>query len=104
VHLLIVTANAVPSSPILGTLMMEALISSETSVLTRGTPHDIPQDVVLYYKVVRLLLAFWNLSTVQNFIYWKTTFRKLEIFPSSDDGREKITAKFVRGWKPLRED
>jgi hypothetical protein len=34
-HLLLVTANVVPSSPILVALMMEALSSSETSVLTR---------------------------------------------------------------------
>jgi hypothetical protein len=34
---LLVTANVVPSSPILVTLMKEALSSSETSVLTRAT-------------------------------------------------------------------
>jgi hypothetical protein len=34
---LLVTANAVPSSLYLVTLMMEALRSSETSVLTRAT-------------------------------------------------------------------
>jgi hypothetical protein len=34
---LLVMANFVPSSPILVTLMMEALSSSETSVLTRAT-------------------------------------------------------------------
>jgi hypothetical protein len=33
----VLTANVVPSSPILVTLMMEALRSSETSVLTRVT-------------------------------------------------------------------
>jgi hypothetical protein len=38
--LLVVMAN-VPSSPILVTLMMEALSSSETSVLTRSTQHSI---------------------------------------------------------------
>jgi hypothetical protein len=36
-HRLLVTTNVVPSSPILVTLMMEGLRSSETSILTRAT-------------------------------------------------------------------
>jgi hypothetical protein len=40
----------VTSSPILVTLMMEAQISSETSVLSRATWRNIPADTVLHFK------------------------------------------------------
>jgi hypothetical protein len=44
---LLVTANVFPSSPILVTLMMKTLRSSETSVLTRPTWRTIPEDGIL---------------------------------------------------------
>jgi hypothetical protein len=48
---LLVTANVVPSSPNLVTLSLEAIRSSETSILAIATRRHIPEDFFIIIAV-----------------------------------------------------
>jgi hypothetical protein len=50
--------HVVSSSPILVTLMMEAIHSSESLVLTRATQRNIPDDTILLFNKEHCFLVF----------------------------------------------
>jgi hypothetical protein len=63
------TMLAVTSSPILVTLMIEAIRSAETSVLTRITRRDIPEDDILHSHHrgnIKSYVTYWFLQRGPN--------------------------------------
>jgi hypothetical protein len=60
------TADIVPISFILLTLMMEALCSCETSFLTRATRRNIPEDSILRGQSSFVLFSFTSFVSVRS--------------------------------------
>jgi hypothetical protein len=77
---LLVTANGFPSSPILITLMTEAISSSESSALMTTTRRHTPEDGILHSHRRE------NLKSNKEHI----TFRKLYLLPSSVECETRI--------------
>jgi hypothetical protein len=88
---LIVTANVVPSSPILVTLMMEALRSSDTSVLTRVTRSNILEGGILHESsYVHYLNLFYANCTLCHYCSYT-----VDTWPKSRDFRGDLIPYFL---------
>jgi hypothetical protein len=69
---LLLTANVFPNSPILVTLMMEAIFSSETWVLKRVTRSNIPEYGIFkicYFVIINLELCVRIKMGIDTFLF-----------------------------------
>jgi hypothetical protein len=96
-HRLLVTANVVPISQILVSLMMEAIISFEMSVLATATRRNIPEDGILNNRVTRRIINHtWNCQIIPMKFNWILCLLERSVNLCASD-RISVTEKECEG-------
>jgi hypothetical protein len=89
----------VPSSPTLVTLMKEALGSSETSVLTRATRRNNPEDTILHSYLSENLISYMKKNCWGNYGLCEVLIR-IWVYDVWKPG--KIFEVFIHGCEDLK--
>jgi hypothetical protein len=93
----LVIVNVVPRSPILFTLMMEAISSFERSVITIATPRHIPDEGILHFY----LNLYSSLNVVDNVANRGTTICNIVVckyFNVYISDRKQEENEFLTEW------
>jgi hypothetical protein len=95
--------DAVPSSPILVTFVLQVIRSSETSVLTRATRRKIPKEIILHchrqehFKFYTLIDIYYvrfevfTAVTMKNGVFWDVT-------PCDSCKNRRFEGTFLSSW------